>query len=412
MSERLTSTLEEFRDQLNHPNEHRANFSVPSEAKLVKVKKTSVIVFQSDSGGTAQIRNLFITNYLNSVYTRSRSVYFINMPFFFDTHNLLFGARAIMFPKVMDDAGIEAMKRLRVLKAKYNYKMVYDIDDFVWFGEDKGERFPTYNSASTVISKKIAENVTTAMTLVDEITVSTDFLKSYITNTLKIKTPVTVIPNCVPRYFYAGCEVFPITEKLIKPRVIYTGAQGHYCMQSKPSYTAEDYGDFANSAWLEWIIKSVKEDKIEFICMGCSNTATGLQPPFFFEPIKDKIRMIAWVNIYKYHQAIIDAKPHFSIGPLVSGEYFNYAKSDLKFVESAAYNAVFMGSTFTDMPSPYDNCFATVPETMSVDALDTMFDKLCEPEEYNRIIMQQRAMLDSGRWLESKEYINKFLSVL
>lgn len=406
-----TSTIQQFKDQLNCPNRHIANFGAKGAnaqgQKIVKINRNLVISFSSDASGCGHIRNIFQMTYLNAVFAKPGILRTVTLPFFHYQHEMLMQARSLFFPRTMSDEYLQAVKRYKDLQQRYRYKMVYDIDDFVWNGSDIGEKIPDYNFGSRNIPKRVIDTVVSIMDMMDLICVSTPFLAKYITEKLKIQKPITVLPNVIPRYFYGCYKRSPISEPLSKPKFVYTGSPTHYDNLNKQK------GDFDN-AWLEFIIKNVKDKKIDFMVMGCEPTPAGLKPPWFFEEIKDKIKMIPWLNSYQYHLPILEWKPDFSFAPLVPN-YFNYAKSDIRYIETCAFGAVFMGTApFSNgMPSPYDNVIVKFPDTCTVkDIEDRVFGDLSQPEIFNRIIDEQYAYLNrEGRWLESEKYINTLTKI-
>jgi hypothetical protein len=207
------------------------------------------------------------------------------------------------------------------------------------------------------------------------------------------------MPNSVPKFFWGGIKRPDKTKRIEKPKVLITSSPTHYHNELKKK------GDF-NNAWLTWILDSVKHDRIDVVCMG------GL--PFFFEEIKDKIKVINWVSSFDYHNVVKNQRADICIGPLVCNE-FNRAKSDIKYIESCASSTPFIGTTFNgdDNPSPYDNCLLTVKEDCTVDDIEDIVNKLKEPEFHNKIKNEQFAILDrDGRWTESPEYIKKWLAII
>jgi hypothetical protein len=404
----ITSDMSLFQDQLNSPNKHVANFLAPAinsavKSNIIKADKNLVISLSGDSTGCGHIRNIFWMTYLNAVFAKSQLLRTTIIPFFCYQHEILMQARTLFFPRTMSDTFLTGIKRYKETQARYGYKMIYDLDDFIWQGNDLGESIPAYNFSSKRISKEIADNVVKIMGMMDMVCVSTEFLKNYITEKLKIKTPITVLPNTIPRYFYGPKLRKNITEKIKKPKIMFGGSPTHYDNKIK------NKGDFTD-AWIEFIVKNVKDNKIDFMFMGCNsnpNIKGKLIPPFFFEEIADKITLIPWQNSYQYHLPILEYRPDFWIAPLVPN-YFNYSKSDISYITAAASGAVFIGSVFDDMPSPYDNALVSVKSGCSASDIERlMFNELVEPENYNKIVGAQWDMLDrDGRWLESKRNVN------
>jgi len=136
--------------------------------------------------------------------------------------------------------------------------------------------------------------------------------------------------------------------------------------------------------------------------------------PYFFSGIKNKIKVIDWVSSFDYHNVVKNQRADIIIGPLVCNE-FNRAKSDVKYIESCACSAPFIGTVFKgdDNPSPYDSCFLKVMEDCTVDDIEEIVEKLREPEFHNDIKNRQFDMLErEGRWTESADYIRKWLSII
>lgn len=391
-----TSDLKRFEEQLNNPNKHMPG-SIRQEKNVQKIQKNLVISYLSDSTGCGHIRNIFPMTYVNSVFGKGGKIIPFIAPFFLFQHDLLVRARTLYFQRTMNPYQINQVKQYRDLKRQYQYKLCYDIDDFIWKGPNPGECIPDYNLASTKIGDDVRKASIIIMNLMDTVCVSTEFLKKYLSEH-GVTSNIVVVPNTIPKYFWGGLRRPKITKKIEKPKVIYTGSPTHYCNQRKM------VGDWENS-WLEWIIKNVKDNKIDFCCMG------GL--PFFFESIKNKIHVINWLNSYQYHLPILKFKPDVGIAPLVPN-YFNFSKSDIKHIEYCAAGCISMGTTFSNgMPSPYDNNFSKVSDKASVDNIEEEFQRILEPDTFNDIITKQYDLLDNdGRWLESPKFVNFFVGLL
>jgi hypothetical protein len=390
-----TSDIETFKKQLSNPNKNISG-QQSIQRNVSKVKKNLLLSYVSDSAGCGHIRNIFPMMYMNAVFTRGGNLIPVVAPFFMHQHDILIRTRAIFFQRQMSFSQLPHVMQYKNNQEKYGYKMVYDFDDFIWSGPDDGERIPSYNQASINIKDENRKSSIEIMNQMNTVCVSTEFLKMYL-STHGVNRPIEVINNTVPKFFWGGSEKGEIKEKIKKPKVIYTGSPTHYSNERKLK------GDWENE-WAEWVIKSVLDNKIDFVCMG------GL--PFFFERIKSKITVVDWVNSFQYHVVVKSHKPDFGIAPLVPN-YFNYSKSDIKHIEHCAVGAVSIGTYFTNgKPSPYDNNFVKVPDNITIDGIDEIFDEYTEPERYNEIIKRQYKMLDDdGRWLESPKFINKLASL-
>jgi hypothetical protein len=393
-----TSNIEAFKEHLSNPNKpFQIAESEETPGQIMKVQKNIVLSYVSDSTGCGHIRNIFPMTYLNSVFGKSGRFNIVISPAMIFQNDILMKTRSIFFQRTMAPGHIDAVRQYKSLQQKYGFKMLYDIDDFIWKGSDEGECVPAYNFGGYTIGDDVRQASIDIMNMMDLVCVSTDFLGEYIQKR-GVKVPVKTVYNAISQYFWGNQRKKPIKEKIIKPKVIYTGSPTHYYNEKRL------VGDWEN-AWLEWVLKNVKDNKIDFFCMG------GL--PFFFEEIKNKIKIIQWVNSYQYHLPIRNYKPDFGIAPLVPN-YFNYSKSDIKHIEYCAVGAVSIGTTFTNgRPSPYDNNFANITDKSSVEDIDKLFWSLTEPEKYNEILNKQYKMLnETGRWLESDKYINMMADIL
>jgi hypothetical protein len=285
------------------------------------------------------------------------------------------------------------------MQSKYGYKMIYDLDDFIWDGKNDGECIPDYNLASSKVGIELKETTLKMMELMDVVCVSTEFLKNYLVNVKKVKTPIVVVQNTVSKFFWFNQGKRPkIKNKIQKPRIIYTGSPSHYCNIRQLK------GDWEN-AWCEYVIKNVKENKIEFLVMG------GL--PWFFEGIKNKIYKIDWMNSYQYHTPILKFKPDFGLSPLVNN-YFNKSKSNLKFLEYSAVGAISIGTTFSNGdPSPYDDNIVKLQDNCSVKDIENVIEQYSEPSNFNSVIEKQYQYLNqNNHWLESSGFVNKLSQIL
>ena len=371
--------------------------------KLMKITKNVVMNFYSDASGCGHIRSLFPMNYLNALFAKGGQLLTIpSMEFLFQEH-LLIKSRTLYFQRHMAPHHRKIISDYKANQDKFKYKMVWDMDDMIWGhnetqGGSKDTGIPTYNFGSKSIGEDIKQSSVDIMNMMDLISVSTPFLKDYLENTVKIHTPVSVMQNSVPMFLWGNESKPYIKEPIKKPRVIYTGSPTHYSNADKM------LGDWDN-AWLDWVKKAVRNDEIEFIVMG------GL--PYFLEDIKDKIEIIEWVNSYNYHLAVKGAKADFGIMPLVMND-FNRAKSNLKFLEYSAVGIIGIGTTFTDGSiSPYHDMPLQVTCDASVDEIDSVIKGACQPDVYNKVLAEQYDYLkDNDHWLESPNYINRFLKII
>lgn len=371
--------------------------------KIVQIQKSLVLNYNSDVSGCGHIRSLFPMNYLNALFAKSGKLLTIPSMEMVFQENLLIKARSLYFQRHMNPMQLKIIQDYKKYQEKYKYKMIWDMDDMIWGkNENQGGSIdtgiPSYNFGSKGIDATIKQTSIDIMNNMDLVSVSTQFLKDYLENEIKIVPPVSVMQNSVAMFFWGNEKKVPIKEKKSKPRVLYTGSPTHYSNEKRM------LGDWDNN-WLKWVKESVLHKKIEFIVMG------GL--PWFLEDIKDKIEIVPWVNSYNYHLSVKGAKADIGIMPLIPND-FNRAKSNLKFLEYAAAGIVAIGTTFNDGTlSPYYDIPVKLNNDVTVDEINITVQNILEPDKYNKILDEQyKYLIKNNHWLESKGYVDRLLKII
>lgn len=372
-----------------------------NQSNYVSVKKNILLSYVSDATGCGHIRNIFPMTYLNAIFGKEQQVMPIISPIFIWQEDILARTKSILFQRQMAPEHYNLILRYKELQPKYGFKMVYDIDDFIWGhnekqGGDKEDGVPSYNFGWHGITEPVKKYSVEIMKLMDKITVTSEYLRFYINKVLDVNVPVEIVPNAIPMYFWGNTKRKQIKKPITKPRIVYTGSPTHYSNQERL------LGDFEN-AYKEFIIKNVLENKIEFVVMG--------DCPWFFEGIKDKIQVIGWLNSYQYHLGVKAINADFAIGPLVRNN-FNYSKSYIKYQEMCAIGIPFIGSVFTNgKPSPYDICELKVTDNCKVEDIEKIvFGLSNNTDEYNNVMKKQYDWMDrSGGYLESPKYVQMLL---
>jgi len=276
---------------------------------------------------------------------------------------------------------IDQIKKLKELQSKFGYKIIYEIDDLVW-------NIPEYNTA-TSHQINYYEKVKEVLPYIDRVIVSTEYLKRCFERDFDYHA-VHVVPNAVPQFLFNKRKE-PIKEKIIKPKVLYTGAPQHFRQPSPiiqlPNGQIQTgitplYGDW-NKEWIDFIIDNVKNDKIEFICFCVI--------PWFFEEIKDKIKCIPWTDCNSFPDLVMSQNADFYIAPLQDNE-FNKCKSNIKLLEASIMGIPFIGDKF--LFSPYEYTITNIKD----------FWKYTEPDEYNKIVQWQYKYIEQTNGYISKEY--------
>jgi len=344
-------------------------------------------------------------NYLSNLYGKQGSLICMVSPMYIRQVDILARCKTLFFQRQMSEQQFHILKNYKDLQKDLKYKMVWDMDDQIWGknelqGKD-GSKYtgvPSYNFGHISITDEIRKWSVEIMKLMDTCCFSTQYLRDYAVEHYDLKNNCVVMPNCIPKFFWGGVKRPDRKERIEIPKVLITSSPTHYSNQNKMK------GDFDN-AWCNWLIDSVNKKRIKLTCMG------GL--PWFFEDIKNKIKVINWVSSFDYHNIVKNQRADILIGPLVPND-FNHAKSDIKYIESCAASVPFIGTTFTNgKPSPYDNCLLTVKDNCTVDDIEEIVEKLKDPEFHNDIKNRQFNMLEKeGRWMESRKYIQQWINIL
>jgi hypothetical protein len=387
-------SLKDFKESVqsltadNEPSVHKT---------ITPIKKNVLLSFVSDATGCGHIRNVFPLTYLNALFGKNADIIPIISPMFVFQEDILVRTKTILFQRQMSPEHYQIVLKYKEAQPRYGYKMVYDIDDFIWGrnelqGGSKEDGVPSYNFGWKGITDTIKYHSLEIIKLMDSVTVSSEYLKYHLSEVEGIKVPINVLHNSIPMYFWGNTRKKGKVNPIKTPRVLYTGSPTHYNNQDKL------LGDFDNS-YKDFIIKNVNAGKIQFTCMG--------DLPWFFEGIKDKITVIPWLNSYQYHLGVKGANADFAIGPLVRNN-FNYSKSYIKYQEACAEGIPFVGSVFTNgKPSPYDVCKLKTPDTVTVEQIENIvFGLSNDVAAYNKIIADQYRWIDTtGGYLESAKYV-------
>ena len=180
----MNDELEEFEKQLKGEVSVTPENEQPKQ-QVVQVQKNILLSYLSDSAGCGHIRNVFPMTYVNSVYAKTGQLLTMISPVFIWQHDILLKTRAIFFQRQMSPMHYEIIKKYKEIQPQYKFKMVWDMDDFVWGrNEEQGgtveDGVPSYNFGSYGIGPEIVENCVKIMKLMDTVTVSTQFLADYI----------------------------------------------------------------------------------------------------------------------------------------------------------------------------------------------------------------------------------------
>lgn len=277
-------------------------------------------------------------------------------------------------------------KKFNAIVKQAPYKKVADFDDMLF--SLYGEKLPSYNNVKIDLDA-YTDGMKDLCTFIDEITVSTEYLKQAILDNYNFDR-VRVIPNMLPRYIF-HFDRKPHKEKDIeKPTILYAGGAQHYNNLTKQN------GDFSTE-----LIKCLHNivDKANLIFLG------GL--PYFMEDVKDKLTVLPYTNLLQYPLTLNSIGADFIIAPLKEN-VFNKCKSNLKYLESCAVGAICIGSSFEFSPYSMIDDMAKINWTMTAKQLEYNIFELCKKDNYNRILDKQYNYINEN-WLENN--IDKYLEI-
>ena len=371
-------------------------------------QKQIVQVIYRDCSGCSHYRLRF-----NSAYFGAREdLGFIPvlMPFPATDYQWLNCTKAFVCQRFISEQDYQIVKALKEVQPKFGFKLIYELDDLI--STYKGEGVPEYNMASFNFKKNdigIRAQLNKILPLFDEIVVSTSYLEKFFREELHC-TNVRVVRNVAPRYLWNCDKKEHLKEDIKKPTVLLSQAPQHW-RNPIPLGVSPEYplgvtphpGEWTEG-WINFIKNNVKEDKINFVSIGCL--------PYFFEDIADKVKCIPWRDTISYPGEIMRVHADFQIAPLADN-VFNKCKSALRFTESCAAGIVLLGSNFEDSPYSEIHPACKIPINVNEEQLNKTLWTLCKKENYNNVLDYQYNYINtSGGWLESDRHIDEWLSII
>lgn len=380
--------------------------------------KTLALIYCKDISGCSHVRLRYNAEYLNG-FTMGVMPIILPYPTFDPIY--LSRAKSIVIQRPTSDLDVSVLRRYKELQKKYKYKLVAEFDDLIFLtGEGEDDGVPSYNPGHADLQprmKELMEYTKESLSYCDMVVTSTPYLKKMIEKVYHHGN-VIVVKNVVPRYLWNFERKKHITSDITKPRVVYSGSPTHYkaaIPQLKPGQHPNfpeghpgqpgDRGDWKTSL-CDWVIKNVKEDKIDFVVVGSL--------PYFFDEIKDRLSYVPWSDSHTFPRKFMELHADFSIASLIDNP-FNKCKSSLRFTEACACGCVFIGNIFAkNDDSPYreihQDCKFT--DISTVDQIDDMFWKLTKKDKYNEVLDWQYEFINNNScWLESDGHINEMLAM-
>ena len=214
---------------VNHINQ---NTSPPAEAKQAAPREASLpryVNYLADYSGCGHWRILWpeaVINARGDGMSQSTTA-MVTTPQWYT------GVKAVKLQRQASSSQKEFVKFLKEVQKQHDFKILYEVDDVVF-----REVIPDYNKFKFAFDNdEIRQNCIDIINMVDEVTVTCDFMKQlYIEKTGQKK--ITVIPNFVPNSWMGQLfdprkveRAYEQNKK--KPRILYTGSGAHYDVDNK-----------------------------------------------------------------------------------------------------------------------------------------------------------------------------------
>lgn len=369
----------------------QAIVSVPTAEAIgpvALVDKPYVYGYTSEFSGPSQFRMIFPFNALNAHFSHTGKLQCMVQNQIITQEDILPFVRAFWFKNPFEANRTYELFVYKKHQERYQYKLIAELDDYVF---EYPEWHPNFGKFSINDARTLLDNLRN----VDEVVVSTEALKRQLTE-LGVSTPMTVIPNNLPKAYY-GTDISKRyrLKDLVKPTILYNGSNYHY---------GKTNGDFDGE--IRTFIEN-NLDNYNFIFMGVGRRGDGslTLPDYLQQPAKEgRIKIMPHYAPTEYPYALRQLRPDFVIAPLVDCP-FNEAKSDLRFLEGASTGAVFLGQAFENGTSPYQflrNTFITAKD------IEETIARLLNKDSFNEELKIQYELL-STRWLDD---VNNLLNIV
>lgn len=366
------------------------------------IGKPLVICVSGGFSGCRAFRSDFVANAIN--WVEGLNLHMIVTPVPLMDQQVLSLARAVVLKSINGIQGLELVKQYKAAQQKFGFRLLADYDDqpcatekgfgLEWKPWGPQDHKPEDDKPFLEIAK-----------LMDGIIVTNEFMARELNKITKTNNYV-VIPNCVPRSLFSAPQ--RRREKdLEHPIIVGTGCPLHSLAphkNEKGEMVAGNPGDWASAEWTEWLVKNIKDKKIDYVQMGGNNWLLDQQVP-------GQYRALPWVPPMRYPSLISRLNADIVLAPLVECE-FNKFKSDLRLIESQVCSSVLLGSVFPD--SPYTNAheLSKVPLGMTMAQLDERLRQLSDKETFNKVIdFGWKYLIENGRIMESDMAIDRYVKI-
>jgi len=333
-----------------------------------------IINFPSDKNGCGFYRTIIPLQYLSAKLDWDTTFMY---QFVFDL-NLIRTSTCVRFQRQCTEMQTRIVLDYRrmITQTGSSAKLVYELDDLVHGIE------PHNVLAYQFYTPVRRQNVVEIMKMSNTVTFSTKFLKDFYAQHFNIQHSA-VIPNLLPKFLW-NPDFSDKRPKKSKPVVMWAGSASHI----GPG------GD------LEFLLPMIEATRDEFEWLF-----VGVVPP----RLKGKVLHIPWENFYEYPKLMQSIKADIAIAP-ISDSIFNYAKSDLKYLEYAAINIPSLLSTIGKGMGPYDQTNGNLVNNDPDSWYQAIKELACDEVKQKETLIRQQQYL-SNRWLEDPSNIELYKKV-
>jgi hypothetical protein len=347
----------------------------PPPIEMPEANLPRVLNYYADYGGCGYWRMLwpeYLLNLNHRIISSGMTQMILDLRFY---QNI----KAVRFQRQATKHQMMFIKELHKIKKDLGTRLLYEVDDIVFKND-----IPDYNRCKEAFDNdEIANNIKEIIGLMDEMTVTCQYMKDYYIDKTGNKK-ITVIPNYAPRFwldrYYFPEKILQNFEKNIKrPRILYSGSGTHIDVMNKTGSFKDDFHHIVDE-----IIKARK--KFKFVWKGCF--------PMAMKPFIDNgdMEFLQWSPLSEYPKGLVDANCNVYFASLIDN-VFNKSKSNIKMIEAGAIG----------LPGAYqDLCTYQEAEHKFItgkDLINQLEVITSDVNEYMNISSRARKFAD-GLWLE------------
>jgi len=273
--------------------------------------------YLADYGGCGYYRciapNLLLNLYQKAVVVESTCM--ILDPRFYQT------VEAVKFQRQATDFQKKFIGMIKEISKQKKLKLIYEVDDVV-FAED----IPLYNkNRDAFTSNEIQNSIKEILSMVDEISVTSEYFRDYIISKTGIKNVVS-LPNYLMKWwfdrYYNLKELAKKYDQNKKKPVVAIFASGTHVDVANRVNQKDDFEHV-----VQHIIKTRTEFKWHFYGSY----------PFAVKPFIDSgdMKFFPWVQLPDFPQTMAESGAQVTFAALQDNE-FNRCKSNIKLIEAGA----------------------------------------------------------------------------